>query len=68
MLVASGTVVAGVDLSALSEGDVQLDEERRSVTLALPSSTVLASTTSAAGGDVKRRDSSVQVDRHLGLH
>jgi len=42
LLVASGTVVAGVDLSTLSESDVVVDPERRTATLTLPSSTVFA--------------------------
>jgi hypothetical protein len=42
LLVASGTVTAGVDLSSIAEGDVEIDEARRSVTLLLPQSTVLS--------------------------
>jgi hypothetical protein len=42
LLVASGTVTAGVDLSTIAEGDVAVDEARRSVTLLLPPSKVLS--------------------------
>jgi hypothetical protein len=42
LLVASGTVVAGVDLSTLTETDFELDPVRRAATITLPSSTVFA--------------------------
>jgi len=42
LLVASGTIVAGVDLSQLRDGDVEVDESRRAARITLPSSTVFS--------------------------
>jgi hypothetical protein len=42
LLVASGTVVAGVDLSKLREGDVVIDEEKKRATIRLPAPEILS--------------------------
>src|SRR6185312_7901819 len=42
LLVASGKIVAGVDLSQLTDSDFDLDDTRRSATITLPSSTVFS--------------------------
>ncbi|MEZ4226363.1 MAG: DUF4230 domain-containing protein [Polyangiaceae bacterium] len=42
LLVASGDVVAGVDLSKLQAGDVVIDEERKRATIRLPAPEVLS--------------------------
>ncbi len=42
LLVASGTVVAGVDLSKLREGDIVVDEEKKSARIVLPRPEVLS--------------------------
>ena len=42
LLVASGTVVAGVDLSKLREGDVVVDDDRKSAQIVLPQPEVLS--------------------------
>jgi hypothetical protein len=43
LLVASGSVSAGVDLSALREEDVRIDEARKSVQIRLPPAKILSS-------------------------
>lgn len=42
LLVAAGDVVAGVDLTQMKEGDIQIDEARESVTIVLPRATVFS--------------------------
>ncbi|HEU5074509.1 MAG TPA: DUF4230 domain-containing protein [Polyangiaceae bacterium] len=42
LLVAAGDVVAGVDLTQMKEGDIQIDEAQKSVTLVLPRATVFS--------------------------
>jgi hypothetical protein len=43
LLVASGTIVAGVDLSGIGGGDFEVNEQTKSVRLVLPDSTVFSS-------------------------
>jgi hypothetical protein len=43
LLVASGTVTAGVDLTSLADGDIVVDPARHTATLTLPPSRVLSS-------------------------
>lgn len=42
LLVAAGDVVAGVDLTLMKEGDVQIDENQKSVSIVLPRATVFS--------------------------
>jgi hypothetical protein len=63
LLVASGTVVAGVDLSTLSENDVTVDPARRSVTITLPSSTVFAARLDNQRTFVFKRDTDLLAER-----
>jgi hypothetical protein len=63
LLVASGTVTAGVDLSLLAEGDVDVDQERRSVNIVLPSSTVFAARLDNQRTFVFKRDTDVLAER-----
>jgi hypothetical protein len=63
LLVASGTVVAGVDLSSISDGDVDIDPARRSVTIVLPSSTVFAARLDNQRTSVFRRDTDLLAER-----
>lgn len=44
LLIASGNVVAGVDLGQLGEGQVQVDEDRRGVRVALPKAQIFSVT------------------------
>jgi Protein of unknown function (DUF4230) len=43
LLVASGDVVAGVDLSKLRDGDITIDKEKKSATIRLPAPQILSS-------------------------
>ncbi|HEX4337984.1 MAG TPA: DUF4230 domain-containing protein [Polyangiaceae bacterium] len=63
LLVASGTVVAGVDLSSLVEGDFELDPVRRSATIVLPSSTIFAARLDNQRTYVFRRETDLLADR-----
>jgi hypothetical protein len=63
LLVASGTVTAGVDLSRLAEGDVEVDQERRSVNIVLPSSTVFSARLDNQRTFVFKRDTDVLAER-----
>ncbi len=63
LLVASGTVVAGVDLSTLSESDVELDPVRRSATIVLPSSVVFAARLDNQRTFVFRRETDLLAER-----
>ena len=63
LLVASGTVVAGVDLSTLSESDFILDPVRRSATITLPSSTVFAARLDNQRTFVFKRDTDLLAER-----
>jgi hypothetical protein len=42
LLVAAGDVVAGVDLTQMKEGDIQIDEIQKSVSIVLPRATVFS--------------------------
>ncbi|HEY6726906.1 MAG TPA: DUF4230 domain-containing protein [Polyangiaceae bacterium] len=42
LLVAAGDVVAGVDLTQMKEGDIQIDEAQKSVSIVLPRATVFS--------------------------
>lgn len=42
LLVAAGDVVAGVDLTQMKEGDIQIDEATKSVSIVLPRATVFS--------------------------
>ena len=63
LLVASGAVVAGTDLSGLSEADVDVDRTRRKVRLTLPSSQVLSSRLDDDHTFVYRRDTDLLAER-----
>ena len=67
LLVASGTVTAGVDLSTIAEGDVEIDQERRSVNIVLPSSTIFASRLDNQHTFVFKRDTDVLARREDSL-
>ena len=67
LLVASGTVTAGVDLSTLAEGDVEVDQERRSVSILLPSSTIFAARLDNQHTFVFKRDTDVFAQRQDSL-
>ncbi|HVU03510.1 MAG TPA: DUF4230 domain-containing protein, partial [Polyangiaceae bacterium] len=63
LLVASGSVVAGVDLSTLADGDVVVDETRRKVRLRLPSSQILSARLDAEHTFVYQRDTDLLAER-----
>jgi hypothetical protein len=63
LLVASGTVVAGVDLSTLSESDVAVDPAARSASITLPSSTVFAARLDNQRTFVFKRDTDLLAER-----
>ena len=63
LLVASGTVTAGVDLSRLAEGDVEVDQEHRSVNIVLPSSEVFSARLDNQRTFVFKRDTDVLAER-----
>jgi hypothetical protein len=67
LLVASGVVTAGVDLSVLRDGDVRTDEKRRSVELTLPSSRVLSTRLDGDRTFVYRRDTDWLAERKESL-
>jgi hypothetical protein len=67
LLVASGTVVAGVDLSTLSPNDVTIDPATRSVTITLPSSTVFAARLDNQRTFVFKRDTDLLAERQDSL-
>ncbi|HVW28487.1 MAG TPA: DUF4230 domain-containing protein [Polyangiaceae bacterium] len=67
LLVASGTVVAGVDLSTLSESDVVIDPARRAVNITLPSSTVFAARLDNQRTFVFKRDTDLLAERRDSL-
>lgn len=63
LLVASGSVVAGVDLSGLTDADVAIDPVRHQVRLRLPSSEILSSRLDAHHTFVYRRDTDLLAER-----
>jgi hypothetical protein len=63
LLVASGSVVAGVDLSGLTDADVAVDSTRRKVRLRLPSSEILSSRLDADHTFVYQRDTDILAQR-----
>lgn len=63
LLVAAGVVTAGVDLANLRDGDVELDEGRRTARLTLPSSTVLAARLDNERTFVFKRDTDLLAER-----
>ena len=63
LLVASGSVVAGVDLSTVSEDDIVIDPVRASATLTLPSSTVFAARLDNQRTFVFKRDTDLLAER-----
>lgn len=67
VLVASGDVVAGVDLSALGAGDVDLAWSDRRVTVTLPAPRVLHAALDSARTHVYRRDTDALARRDEGL-
>jgi hypothetical protein len=67
LLVASGNIVAGVDLSGLSSSDFDIDEEKRAVTITLPSSTVFTSRLDNERTYIYRRDTDLLAERRDSL-
>jgi hypothetical protein len=67
LLVASGTIVAGVDLSTVRDGDVVIDEARRSARIVLPSSTVFTARLDNDKTFVFGRDTDVLAERKESL-
>jgi hypothetical protein len=67
LLVASGTVTAGVDLSALREGDVVVDFERKAARFTLPTSTVLRAALDADRTYVFQRETDLLATRKESL-
>lgn len=63
LLVASGAVVAGTDLSTLSDGDVETDEAHHRVRITLPSSQVLSARLDDDHTFVYRRDTDLLAER-----
>lgn len=67
LLVASGDVVAGVDLSELGAQDVEVDPETRSATIVLPPPRVLLTRLDADRTFVHRRDTDLFAERKESL-
>lgn len=67
LLVASGEVTAGVDLSELREGDVTINAERRTARIVLPPPRVLSTHLSAEGTYVYSRKTDVLAKRREDL-
>lgn len=67
LLVASGSIVAGVDLSSLSDSDFELDEEKRSARVTLPSSTVFSARLDNDRTYIYRRDTDLLAERRESL-
>lgn len=67
LLVASGAVTAGVDLSALRDGDVEIDEGKHSARITLPSSTVLSARLDNGRTFVWKRDTDLLAERKEAL-
>jgi hypothetical protein len=67
LLVASGNIVAGVDLSLLGDGDFDIDETKRSVAISLPSSTVFTARLDNDRTFIYRRDTDLLALRHESL-
>jgi hypothetical protein len=67
LLVASGSVVAGVDLSGLTDSDVAIDAAHRRVRLRLPSSEILSSRLDADHTFVYQRDTDLLAERKESL-
>lgn len=67
LLVASGDVTAGVDLSGLTEGDVKVDWPSRAVTMTLPSARILSSDLDEAHTRVFERHTSLFAHRDENL-
>lgn len=63
LLVAAGVVTAGVDLANLRDGDVEVDEGRRTARLTLPSSVVLAARLDNERTFVFKRDTDLLAER-----
>jgi hypothetical protein len=67
LLVASGSVAAGVDLSALREADVRLDDARKSAHIRLPPAKILSSRLDNERTYVHTRRTDVLADRKESL-
>lgn len=67
LLVASGSVAAGVDLSALREADVRIDDARKSVHIRLPPAKILSSRLDNERTYVHTRRTDVLADRKESL-
>jgi hypothetical protein len=67
LLVASGNIVAGVDLSSLKESDFELDESKHSARVTLPSSTVFSARLDNDRTYIYRRDTDVLAERRESL-
>jgi hypothetical protein len=67
LLVASGNIVAGVDLSSLKDSDFELDETKRSVKLTLPSSTIFSARLDNDRTYIYRRDTDLLAERRESL-
>jgi hypothetical protein len=67
LLVASGNIVAGVDLSALRDSDFELDEAKRSAKVTLPSSTVFSARLDNDRTYIYRRDTDLLAERREAL-
>jgi len=63
LLVASGAVIAGTDLSALAEGDVDADAAHHRIRITLPSSQVLSARLDDDHTFVYRRDTDLLAER-----
>jgi hypothetical protein len=67
LLVASGNIVAGVDLSYLKDSDFELDEATRSAKVTLPSSTVFSARLDNDRTYIYRRDTDLLAERRESL-
>jgi hypothetical protein len=63
LLVASGTITAGVDLSTLRDGDVDVDESRKTARITLPTSAVLGARLDNDKTYVFKRDTDLLASR-----
>jgi hypothetical protein len=67
LLVAAGDIVAGVDLSDLHEGDVQVDWPARKVRIALPAPQIFSARLDAQKSHVHSRHTDLLAHRHESL-
>lgn len=67
LLVASGDVIAGVELANLGDGAFQVDKERRAVKITLPHSTIFFGRLDNKRSYVYRRDTDLLAERGDGL-